>query len=81
MALENSSRDRCHTKAIGKKSQSASRLEITKIECTGELNYENYLLKLSSSHDLPIIAGQEVFYLEPSMAEAHDALILSLIHI
>jgi len=40
-----------------------------------EVNYENYLLKLSSSLDLPIIAGQEVYYLDPSMVEAHDALI------
>jgi len=40
-----------------------------------EKNYENYLLKLSSLYDLPIIAGQEVYYLDPNMAEAHDALI------
>ena len=40
-----------------------------------ELNYENYLLQLSSSSNLPIIAGQEVYYLDPNMAEAHDALI------
>ncbi len=40
-----------------------------------EINYENYLLNLSSLYNLPIIAGQEVFYLDPSMAEAHDALI------
>jgi len=40
-----------------------------------EKNYENYLLKISSLYDLPIIAGQEVYYLNSSMAEAHDALI------
>ncbi len=40
-----------------------------------ESNYENYLLNVSSSYDLPIIAGQEVYYLDESMAEAHDALI------
>ena len=40
-----------------------------------EVNYENYLLQLSSSSNLPIIAGQEVYYLDPNMAEAHDALI------
>ena len=40
-----------------------------------EANYENYLLKLSSLYSLPIIAAQEVYYLDPSMAEAHDALI------
>ena len=40
-----------------------------------EVNYENYLLNLSSLYNLPIIAGQEVYYLDSSMAEAHDALI------
>ena len=40
-----------------------------------ESNYENYLLNVSSSYDLPIIAGQEVYYLDESMSEAHDALI------
>ena len=40
-----------------------------------EENYENYLLKLSSSYNLPLIAGQEAYYLDSSMAEAHDALI------
>ncbi len=40
-----------------------------------EVSYENYLLKVSSMYDLPIIASQEVYYLEPDMAEAHDALI------
>ncbi len=40
-----------------------------------ERNYENYLLKISSIFDLPIIAAQEVFYIDQSMAEAHDALI------
>jgi len=40
-----------------------------------ERNYENYLLKISSLFDLPIIAAQEVFYIDQSMAEAHDALI------
>ena len=37
--------------------------------------YENYLLKMSSLYGLPIIASQEIFYLDPDMAEAHDALI------
>ncbi len=40
-----------------------------------EKNYENYLLKISSLFDLPIIAAQEVFYIDQSMSEAHDALI------
>ena len=40
-----------------------------------EKNYENYLLKISSKLDLPLIAGQEVFYIDKDMAEAHDALV------
>ena len=40
-----------------------------------ELSYENYLLKISKLYNLPLIAGQEVYYLEADMAEAHDALI------
>jgi len=50
-------------------------IEIQRHGESQEANYENYLLKVSSLYDLPIIAGQEVFYLDPSMAEAHDALI------
>ncbi len=50
-------------------------IEIQRHGESQEANYENYLLKLSSLYDLPIIAGQEVYYLDPSMAEAHDALI------
>ena len=40
-----------------------------------EVNFEKYLLNISSKFNLPIIASQEVFYLEQNMAEAHDALI------
>ena len=40
-----------------------------------EANYENYLLKISSKYNLPLIASQEVFYLDSDMAEAHDALV------
>ncbi len=48
------------------------------IQRHGELkenNYENYLLKISSKYNLPLIASQEVFYLDSDMAEAHDALV------
>ena len=48
------------------------------IQRHGELkenNYENYLLTISSKYNLPLIASQEVFYLDSDMAEAHDALI------
>ena len=50
-------------------------IEIQRHSETQETAYENYLLQTSFSLDLPLIAGQEVFYLEPNMAEAHDALI------
>ncbi len=49
-------------------------IEIQRHEESQELNYENYLLKLSSSLEIPIIAAQEVYYLNHDMSEAHDAL-------
>ena len=50
-------------------------IEIQRHKENLEKNYENYLLQISSLFDLPIIASQEVYYLDPKMAEAHDALI------
>ena len=40
-----------------------------------EKNFENYLLKISKTLQLPLIATQEIFYLNEDMYEAHDALI------
>jgi len=40
-----------------------------------EKNFENYLLNISKSLNLPLIATQEIFYLYEDMYEAHDALI------
>ena len=40
-----------------------------------EKNFENYLLSISKSFQLPIIATQEIFYLNEEMYEAHDALV------
>jgi DNA polymerase III subunit alpha len=40
-----------------------------------EKNFENYLLNISKSLNLPLIATQEIFYLDKEMYEAHDALI------
>jgi len=40
-----------------------------------EKNFENYLLNISKSLNLPLIATQEIFYQDESMFEAHDALI------
>ena len=50
-------------------------IEIQRHDEDQEKNFENYLLHLSLKNDLPLIASQEVFYLDQSMAEAHDALI------
>ncbi len=49
-------------------------IEIQRHKESQEINYENYLLKISSLYGLPLIAGQEVYYLNSDMAEAHDAL-------
>ena len=40
-----------------------------------EKNFENYLLNISKSLKLPLIATQEIFYLNKNMYEAHDALV------
>ncbi len=40
-----------------------------------EKNFENYLLNISKSLQLPLIATQEIFYLNQDMFEAHDALV------
>ena len=40
-----------------------------------EKNFENHLLNYSKILDIPLIATQEVFYLNNDMYEAHDALI------
>ncbi len=39
-----------------------------------EKNFENYILNSSDSLNIPIIATQEVFYINKEMYEAHDAL-------
>jgi DNA polymerase III subunit alpha len=39
-----------------------------------EKNFENHLLNLSKTLEIPLIATQEVFYLYVDMYEAHDAL-------
>ena len=50
-------------------------LEIQRHTEPQEKNFENYLLNISKSLQLPLIATQEIFYLEQDMYEAHDALI------
>jgi DNA polymerase III subunit alpha len=39
-----------------------------------EKNFENHLFNYSKTLDIPLIATQEVFYLQDDMYEAHDAL-------
>ena len=50
-------------------------VEIQRHNESQEKNFENYLLNISKSLQLPLIATQEVFYLNEDMFEAHDALI------
>ena len=50
-------------------------IEIQRHNEPQEKNFENYLLNISKSLDLPLIATQEIFYLNEDMYEAHDALI------
>ncbi len=49
--------------------------EIQRHNEPGERNFEDHLIDLSIKLDIPIIASQEVFYLEKQMFEAHDALV------
>ena len=62
-------------------------IEIQRHQDLNEKNLEIYNLNLSNELDIPIIASQEIYYLEKDLHEAHDALMcigsksLSLIHI
>ncbi len=48
--------------------------EIQRHEENDEKNFENFILNYSKKLDIPLIASQEVFYLNKDMSEAHDAL-------
>ena len=50
-------------------------LEIQRHNEIDEESYENFIIKLSEVNQVPLIATQEVFYLQKEMYEAHDALI------
>ena len=50
-------------------------IEIQRHNEDQEKNFENYLLEISKKLNLPLIASQEIFYLNQDMYEAHDALI------
>ena len=49
-------------------------IEIQRHNENNEQNFENHLLNVSKSTQIPLIATQEVFYLDKDMYEAHDAL-------
>jgi DNA polymerase III subunit alpha len=48
--------------------------EIQRHNENDEKNFENYLLNCSKLLNIPLIATQEVFYIDNDMYEAHDAL-------
>ena len=48
--------------------------EIQRHDENDEKNFENHLLYYSKLLDIPLIATQEIFYLNENMYEAHDAL-------
>ena len=50
-------------------------IELQRHREPGEKAFENFLIDLSSTIQLPLIASQEVYYLKKDMFEAHDALI------
>ena len=50
-------------------------LEIQRHKDNDQKSIENNLLDLSKTKKIPIIASQEVFYIEQDMFEAHDALL------
>jgi len=50
-------------------------IEIQRHNEPGENNYERYLINLSKKIEIPLIASQEVYYLEKNLFEAHDALV------
>ena len=48
--------------------------EIQRHNENNEKNYENFILGQSNNLNIPLIASQEVFYINKEMFEAHDAL-------
>ncbi len=50
-------------------------LEIQRHDDRNEKSFENFNLNLSKKLDLPIIATHEIYYLDKSMHDAHEALI------
>ena len=50
-------------------------IEIQRHNDLNEKDFEKFNLSLSNKLNIPIIASQEVFYIDKGMHEAHDALI------
>jgi len=50
-------------------------IEIQRHKDPADQNFESFVLSLSGKLNIPLIATQEVFYLNKDMYEAHDALI------
>ena len=50
-------------------------LEIQRHNEDNEKSFEDYLITISKKLDIPLIASQEIFYINKDMHEAHDALI------
>ena len=50
-------------------------IEIQRHNDLNEKSFENYNLNLSKKLNLPLIATHEVYYLDKSMHDAHEALI------
>jgi len=50
-------------------------LEIQRHNEENEKSFEDYLIAISKKLDIPLIASQEIFYINKDMYEAHDALI------
>ena len=48
--------------------------EIQRHNEKNEKNFENFILNNSKTFDIPLIASQDVYYLNEEMYEAHDAL-------
>ena len=49
-------------------------IEIQRHSESSETNFENYILDISKSLNIPLIASQDVFYINKEMYEAHDVL-------
>tara|TARA_B100001175_G_scaffold269615_1_gene241448 strand:+ start:1848 stop:5258 length:3411 start_codon:yes stop_codon:yes gene_type:complete len=59
---------------LSKKFKNDFYIEIQRHNDLNEKEFENFILNISKKFDLPIVATNEVYYLDKNMFEAHDAL-------